>query len=399
MCSTHRVMKCDFTAFRKPKTTIHFLFKNLKLNEEQIIYPNFLLFLLQEADDEQRQVAIAVRTHRSIELSDDKFYLITCAQSSFYNTARKTRSRVRLSILHPEDPSKTPPTRLIMGNAYTFRAQLSEPDKEHRLFLKHCIAFSQLNATETLLIDDHGCSADSTIISPFNYSVPIGEPVDAAIRSMFKFPDVYRVHIQCDVVLCRESIAAKCARKYSCSLREPRLKGFLREEEHRTIDDGFGSEDELSTTESNQEEIHLVSATTAYVLEPDQELLEFVKRAEECNEWRFPWLIGLCAVLGALLAVMFIVNICLCTSLTCTCTKQDVLEKEDNSELADYDPYRIDWTANNSHLYNGNSLPRQYHTHYQEELDYNLGHQRPSSRYSSSAPSYNKTGYHNYGYR
>lgn len=355
-------------------------------------------------------MAIAVRTHRSIELSDDKYFLITCAQQSYFNTARKVRSRVRLSILHPEDPNKSPPTRLIMGNPYTFRAQLSEPDKDYRLFLKHCIAFSQLNATETLLIDDRGCSADSTIISPFNYSTPVGEPVDAAIRSMFKFPDVYRVHIQCDAVLCRQSTAAKCARKYACSLREPRLKGFLHhEEEHRTVDDGFGPEDEPTTADANQDEIHIVSATTAYVLEPDQELLEFVKRAEECNEWRFPWLIGLCAILGGLLAIMFIVNICLCTSLTCTCTKQDVLEKEDGSELADYDPYKIDFVANNSHLY-GNSLPRHYHSHYnshynagadyQEELDYNLGHQRPSSRYSSSAPSYNKpTGYHNYGYR
>lgn len=298
-----------------------------------------------------------------------------------------------------------------MGNQYTMRAQLSEPDKDNRLFLKHCIAFSQLNATETLLIDDHGCSADSSIISQFNYSVPAGEPVDAAIRSMFKFPDVYRVHIQCDAVLCRQSAANKCARKYACSLREPRLKGFLHheEEDHHRVDDGFGPEDEPSA-ESTQDEIHIVAATTVYVLEPDQELLDFVKRAEECNEWRYPWLVGLCAVLGALLAIMFIVNICLCTSLTCTCTKQDVLEKEDGSELADYDPYKIDFVANNSHLYTGNSLPRHYHSHfngdYQEELDYNnsLGNQRPSSRYSSSAPSYKQHGgyhggYHNYGYR
>lgn len=207
--------------------------------------------------------------------------------------------------------------------------------------------------------------------------------------------------------MCRQANAAKCARKYSCPSREPRLHHLRDDDEHHRIDDGFGSEDETTTTESNQDEIHIVAATTVYVLEPDQELLEFVKRAEECNEWRFPWLIGLCAVLGALLGIMLLVNICLCTSLSCTCAKQDVLEKEDNSELADYDPYRIDWVAaNNSHLY-GNSLPRHYSAHYngdyQEELDYNnsLGHQRPSSRYSSSAPSYNKpvTGYHNYGYR
>lgn len=75
-----------------------------------------------------------------------------------------------------------------MGNPYTLRAQFSEPDKDHRLFLKHCIAFSQLNATETLLIDSHGCPADSSIINVFNYSRPIGEPVDAEIKSMFKFP-------------------------------------------------------------------------------------------------------------------------------------------------------------------------------------------------------------------
>ncbi|OQR77485.1 hypothetical protein BIW11_02897 [Tropilaelaps mercedesae] len=59
----------------------------------------------------------------------------------------------------------------------------------------------------------------------------------------------------------------------------------------------------------------------------------------ECTEWRFPWLIGLCISLAILLLIMLIVNIFLCSSLTCSCVNTEVEEKE-SSEIEDYDPYK-----------------------------------------------------------
>ena len=43
------------------------------------------IFVSDPASDE-RSVAVAVRTHRTLELVDDKFYMITCGKAGFQNT-------------------------------------------------------------------------------------------------------------------------------------------------------------------------------------------------------------------------------------------------------------------------------------------------------------------------
>ena len=43
------------------------------------------IFISDPASDE-RSVAVAVRTHRTLELVDDKFYMITCGKAGFQNT-------------------------------------------------------------------------------------------------------------------------------------------------------------------------------------------------------------------------------------------------------------------------------------------------------------------------
>jgi hypothetical protein len=40
--------------------------------------------LLQKS--EERSVAVAVRIHRTLELADDKFYMITCGKAGFQVT-------------------------------------------------------------------------------------------------------------------------------------------------------------------------------------------------------------------------------------------------------------------------------------------------------------------------
>jgi hypothetical protein len=39
-----------------------------------------------QPDSDERSVAVAVRTHRTLELVDDKFYMITCGKAGFQNT-------------------------------------------------------------------------------------------------------------------------------------------------------------------------------------------------------------------------------------------------------------------------------------------------------------------------
>ena len=49
-------------------------------------------------DTEERSVAIAVRIHRTLELADDKYYMITCGKAGFQNLNNKT-SLVTLQLL------------------------------------------------------------------------------------------------------------------------------------------------------------------------------------------------------------------------------------------------------------------------------------------------------------
>ena len=39
-----------------------------------------------DPDSDERSVAVAVRTHKTLELVDDKFYMITCGKAGFQNT-------------------------------------------------------------------------------------------------------------------------------------------------------------------------------------------------------------------------------------------------------------------------------------------------------------------------
>jgi hypothetical protein len=49
-------------------------------------------------------------------------------------------------------------------------------------------------------------------------------------------------------------------------------------------------------------------------------------------------LLWLAITLGVLFLLMLFVNLFLCTALTCTCTRTELVEK-DPSILEDYDPY------------------------------------------------------------
>ncbi len=76
-----------------------------------------------QSGSEERSVAMAVRTHRTLELVDDKFYMITCGKAGFQNSRNET-SLVNLSLLRGGRKVE----HVVYGQEYTLRAHMSQPD-------------------------------------------------------------------------------------------------------------------------------------------------------------------------------------------------------------------------------------------------------------------------------
>ena len=67
-------------------------------------------------DTEERSVAIAVRMHKTLELADDKYYMITCGKAGFQNLNNKT-SLVTLQLLREGREVQ----QVVYGREYTLR--------------------------------------------------------------------------------------------------------------------------------------------------------------------------------------------------------------------------------------------------------------------------------------
>ncbi len=96
-----------------------------------------------QTDSEERSVAVAVRTHRTLELVDDKFYMITCGKAGFQNSRygryshdgvtgrpltllpfRNQTSLVNLQLMRKNRRVE----HVVYGQEYTLRADISHPD-------------------------------------------------------------------------------------------------------------------------------------------------------------------------------------------------------------------------------------------------------------------------------
>lgn len=329
---------------------------NLLANTED---DNFCGIIINKGS-QKRSVAVAVRVHKTLELSEDKFYLVSCGNSGFRN-ARNEFSRVSLNFVELESQKKV--TELIYGHQYALRARVSKPDGQYDIRVKNCISFAP-NTTDVQLLDANGCPVTS-FLSEFRFNQSEGT-ADSTLYSTFRFPNNNKVHIQCQVELCK----GNCG-ELSCSSNEVLPRASAR-------------------TRNNTDDGQVVASTSVFVVEPGEFIL--AEGLTECTEWRFPWLIGLCICLAILLLVMLIVNIFLCSSLSCTCTKTEVEEKEP-SEMEDYDPYRVGW-APSSHYGSRTSLNKHGYTSGGSTLNstarsvsngsdhYAIVHSRPGSRYS-----------------
>lgn len=95
---------------------------------------------------------LAVRIHKTLELADDKFYVITCGKTG---QARDENSHVVLKFL--ENDKRVRET--VYGRRYTIRAELKQPNNTYGIRVANCFAFNKKNGSIPL-INDRGLDFD-----------------------------------------------------------------------------------------------------------------------------------------------------------------------------------------------------------------------------------------------
>lgn len=96
---------------------------------------------------------LAVRVHRTLELADDKFYVITCGKAGFH---RDGNALVLLKFYDPADVDRRV-LEAVYGRPYTISAELTQPNGTHGIRVKSCFAFSSKSPNASIaLIDNRG---------------------------------------------------------------------------------------------------------------------------------------------------------------------------------------------------------------------------------------------------
>ncbi|XP_017144937.2 uncharacterized protein LOC108157405 isoform X2 [Drosophila miranda] len=308
---------------------------------------------------EERSIQLAVRVHKTLELADDKFYVITCGKSGY---TRDDNAHVVLKFLENDHRVR----ETVYGHEYKIRAEFSKPNDTYGLRVGNCFAFDKKNRT-LKLTDDSGCPYDATIISRF---VPTadGRAAEATLTSMFKFPEGSEVHLQCDVIQCY----GRCVEIDDCN--DVALAGFTKGSNGPRK---FGPNEEGSS----------LAGTTVFVLDPAE-----ARFSQSCEDGIRPsWLLWLTITLGVLFLIMLLMNIFLCTAMSCSCANTEIIEKEP-SIIEEYDPYRSwhgsqygsryslhgrdahkGYTSGGSTIHSNRSMPID------NDNDYAIVHSRPGS--------------------
>lgn len=322
--------------------------------------------VIHKTETDERSVPIAVRIHRTLELADDKFYDITCGKAGFRN-ARNETSVVSLRLL---DKGRKV-AEAVYSKPYTLRADLSRPDGTYGIRVKKCLAFNNKDK-KVHLTDDRGCPLNKDIISQFRYDEKTGA-ADATLQSMFRLPESNELHFQCDIAICK----GRCP-EVSCDTEVERLP---------TAQARALAKDVYQETAA--EEGVLMASTSVFVLQPGDEPTVRELCAEGVNP---PWLLYLCIAFGVMFLIMLIINIFLCSAMTCSCARTEVIEKEP-SIIEEYDPYRSWHGSQYGSRYSLNGKPgytsggstmnstRSISTNSDH---YAIVHSRPGSRYSGS---------------
>lgn len=277
----------------------------------------------------EKTAQISVRQNRVLELAEDKNYLVSCSKFD-----SKPPSTPKPSHLALYDAQNREALEVVKTHAYKLKIKTSSEFKNFRV--RNCFAFSGSSTQQVPLIDQNGCP-ESKIISRWSFS---DHAAEATIYSMFRFQDSRTVTLQCHVLFCGSE--ATCPNP-TCS-EVPAYNFFTSKPSYL-----IGSND-----------TDALSSTTVTVLEPGEKLapLTLATDDEICTGRFCPtWLLWLAIILGVLFLLMLLVNLFLCTALTCTCTRTELVEK-DPSIIEDYDPY------NRSGGYFGVDNGSQYNSRY-----------------------------------
>lgn len=262
---------------------------------------------------EESQVALAVRTHRTLELAGDNFYVITCGRSGWRDSQTNETSAVKLELV----ASGRKVTEATYGREYQLQAMMDTPSEKYGLRVRNCFAFSDKNSSVRLL-NDKGCPERSVLSQFVSESLGVST---ATLYSMFRFPDSNTVHLQCDILVCA---VADCAE--TLCVKDPQT------DSRSVASSGSGAREE--------EEHRMMASTTVFVLEPGVTALA---ATGDC-ELGPSWLLWLCVVFGVLFLVMLCVNVFLCSAMTCSFSRAEVELVDEKAgsvyTVQDYDPYR-----------------------------------------------------------
>jgi len=276
-----------------------------------------------ELTDEYR-VAIGVRAHDTIELLEDRLYVVTCGKAGFQNS-RNEISVVQLKVTDGISSAKRP--AVLEGSEYTLRAEVVQHDPAYGILVRRCFAFNN-QETQVLLVDDRGCRAER-LISEFTYDDEAGV-AEAKIFSIFRMPGSNRTYFQCDVEICK----GECQRP-ECDLDS---KNTVERGNEDSSSQTLQAEDPFSRPQS---EDTVTTSTSVFIAEPGS--ADAVAASLCTAESQFlanpTWLTYLAIAFGVLFGIMLLINIFLCSAMTCSCTKTEVIEKEPSLYDEDYSVY------------------------------------------------------------
>jgi hypothetical protein len=274
--------------------------------------PDYCGIVVNNRTDE-RSLSIAVRIHKTLELADDKFYVITCGNTKYRN-ARNETSLVSLRLLDGTRRVQ----EAFFGQSYKLRAEISPVDSAYGFRVKSCLGFDTDNHNITI-IDERGCPDKSKYISKFVYDQSAGTA--EATLTTFRFSrEQKHLHLQCEIVLCKETCGEPICDADDTAVG---IKG--------------GNFPQIKGQTPREEEAVLHAGTSVFVLDPGDASL--VQPLCEDGVVHPGWLLWLAIALGILLLIMFIINVFLCSAMTCSCARTEIIEKEP-SIIEDYDPYR-----------------------------------------------------------
>jgi len=289
---------------------------------------------------EEKRVAIAVRAHPKIELLEDRVYIVSCGRAGFQNSLNEV-SVVQLKVSCPGAPGSKTDT-VAEGQPYKLRAEVLKYDANYDIRVQRCFAFDETD-TWWWLVDERGCK-DDKLISEFTYDKSTGS-AEATIYSMFRLPHSNRTFFQCDVAICK----GEC-KKHDCKKEKLTL-----EDEGKLQSSADRSKDELFET---PEDDAVTTSTSVFVAQPGSAASS---RAAYCSASSSrltaadnTWLTWLCIAFGVLFVIMLLINIFLCSAMTCSCTKSEIIEKEP-SIYDDYSIYESQYGYANGKVYGSES--------------------------------------------